>query len=85
MLGTFIRVLVKRPLNSIYSRSVHLANQVVDLFLPVASITTLHEMLEFAAVETAIGVAELEGPEKVVGLLDCSYVSRCPFSYLERN
>jgi hypothetical protein len=49
---------------------VHLPNQGVDVLLPVAKVTTLNEVLELAGAEAAVGVAKLEGPEEVGGLLE---------------
>lgn len=49
---------------------VHLSDQSVDLLLTVAQVTTLNEVLEFSRTETAVGVAELEGPQEVGGLLE---------------
>lgn len=48
---------------------VHLPDQVVDLVLAVAELTTGDEVDEFPLAETASGVAELEGPQEVGGLL----------------
>jgi len=49
---------------------VHLADESVDLVLPVAEITTLNVVLELAGAEATGGVAELERPEEVGGLLE---------------
>jgi hypothetical protein len=49
---------------------VHLADEVVDVFLAVTGVTTLDEVVELAAVETTVGVGKLEGPEEVGGLLE---------------
>jgi len=40
------------------------------VLLTVAKITTLNEVLELARTETAVGVAELEGPQEIGGLLE---------------
>ena len=40
------------------------------MLLTVAKITTLNEVLELARTETAVGVAELEGPQEIGGLLE---------------
>lgn len=40
------------------------------MLLTVAEITTLNEVLELAGAEAAVGVAELERPEEVGGLLE---------------
>jgi len=40
------------------------------VLLAVAKISTLDEVLEFAGTEATSGVAELEGPEEVGGLLE---------------
>jgi len=49
---------------------VHLSDKSIDLVLPVAEITSLDEVLELAGAETTVGVAELEGPQEVGGLLE---------------
>lgn len=49
---------------------VHLADEGVDLVLTVAKVTTLDEVLELAGAEATVGVAELEGPQEVGGLLE---------------
>ncbi len=49
---------------------VHLADKTVDLLLSVTQITTLDEVLELAGAEATVGVAELEGPQEVGGLLE---------------
>lgn len=49
---------------------VHLADEGVDGLLAVAKVTTLDEVLELAGAEAASGVAELEGPQEVGGLLE---------------
>ena len=45
--------------------SVHLANELVDVGLAVAEVTTLNEMLELPCPPAAVGVGELEWPEEV--------------------
>lgn len=50
--------------------SIHLLDQRINLVLAVAEITALDEMLELAGTETTGGVAQLEGPEKIGGLLE---------------
>jgi hypothetical protein len=40
------------------------------VLFPVAKVTTLNEVLELAGTEAAVGVAELEGPQEVGGLLE---------------
>lgn len=40
------------------------------MLLTVAKVTTLNEVLELAGAEAAVGVAELEGPQEVGGLLE---------------
>ena len=40
------------------------------MLLPVTKVTALNEVLELAGVETAVRVAELEGPQEVGGLLE---------------
>ncbi len=49
---------------------VHLPNEGVDVLLTVAKVTALNEVLELAGAEAAVGVAELEGPQEVGGLLE---------------
>lgn len=49
---------------------VHLADEGVDVLLAVAQVTTLDEVLELAGAEATVGVAELEGPQEVGGLLE---------------
>lgn len=51
-------------------RLVHLADEGVDVVLTVTKVTTLDEVLELASAETTGGVAELEGPAEVGGLLE---------------
>jgi hypothetical protein len=58
------------PANPNATILVHLPNEGVDMLLTVAEITTLDEVLELARTETTSGVAELEGPEEVGGLLE---------------
>ena len=53
------------PLNSI-----HLPYQAVDVILPVAQVTPLHEMLEFSSPEAPGRIAELERPQKIAGLFE---------------
>ena len=47
---------------------VHLADELVDVGLAVAKVTTLDVVLELARPPTAGGVGELERPEEVCGL-----------------
>lgn len=47
-----------------------MADKGVDGLLTVAKVTTLDEVLELAGAEATVGVAELEGPEEVGGLLE---------------
>jgi hypothetical protein len=51
-------------------RLVHLADQVVDLGLAVARVTTLDEVQGLLDRETTGGVGQLEGPQEVGGLLE---------------
>jgi hypothetical protein len=46
----------------------HLSQQLVDSLLPITRITSLNEMLEFALSPSTSRIAQLEGPQKVVGL-----------------
>lgn len=48
---------------------VHLPDQSIDILLPIAEITALHEMPELPWSETSSRVAKLERPEEVVDLL----------------
>lgn len=47
-----------------------MSDQSVDLVLTVTQVTTLDEVLEFPGAEATVGVAELEGPQEVGGLLE---------------
>lgn len=47
-----------------------MSDQRVDLLFAVAQVTTLNEVLEFSRAEATVGVAELEGPKEVGGLLE---------------
>lgn len=51
-------------------RLVHLSDEGVDVVLTVTKVTTLDEVLELAGTETTSGVAELERPAEVGGLLE---------------
>ena len=57
----------KLPENTTYNL-VHLADELVDVGLPVAEVTTLNVVLELARPPAAGGVGQLEGPEEVRGL-----------------
>ena len=48
--------------------SVHLADELVDVRLPVTKVTTLDVVLEFPCSPSTGGVGEFEGPEEVGGL-----------------
>ena len=50
--------------------SVHLANELVDVGLAVAEVTTLNVVLELRLYPATVGVRELDGPEEVGGLLE---------------
>jgi len=50
--------------------SVHLPDQSINILLPIAEITALHEMPELPWSEASSGVAKLERPEEVVDLLE---------------
>ena len=54
------------PPNSI--SLVHLADELVDVGLPVAEVTTLNVVLELARPPAAGGAGQLEGPKEVGGL-----------------
>jgi len=47
---------------------IHLSDEFVDVGFPVAEVTTLNVVLEFACPPAPSGVGELEGPQKVGGL-----------------
>lgn len=47
-----------------------MSDQSVDLLLAVTQVTTFNEVLEFSGAEATVGVAELEGPQEVGGLLE---------------
>ena len=49
---------------------VHLADELVDVRLPVTEVTAMDEVLELACPPAARGVGELEGPEEVRRLLE---------------
>ena len=49
---------------------VHLADELVDVLLPVTVIATFNEMPELACTPAASGVRQLERPEEVRGLLE---------------
>ena len=49
---------------------VHLADEGVDVLLPVTQVAALDEVLELAGTEATVGVAELEWPEEVRCLLE---------------
>ena len=49
---------------------VHLADELVDVRLPVTEVTALDEVLELTCPPAARGVGELEGPEEVRRLLE---------------
>ena len=46
-----------------------MSDESVDLVLAVTQVTTFDEVLEFSGAEATVGVAELEGPQEVGGLL----------------
>lgn len=48
----------------------HLSQQLVDSLLSITSITTLNEMLELSRPPPTRRITQLEGPQKVVGLLE---------------
>jgi hypothetical protein len=48
----------------------HLSQQLIDGLLPITSITTLDEMLEFPLSPPTGRITQLERPQKVVGLLE---------------
>ena len=47
---------------------VHLSDELVDVGFPVAEVTTLNVVLEFACPPATSRVGELEGPQEVGGL-----------------
>ena len=49
---------------------VHLADELVDVGLPVTEVTALDEVLELPCPPAAVGVGELEGPQEVRRLLE---------------
>lgn len=53
-----------------HDRLVHLLNESIDMFFPVAEITAFHEVLELPRPEATRRVAELEGPQEVACLLE---------------
>ena len=58
----------KLPENTTYNL-VHLADELVDVRLPVAEVTALHEVLELPCPPATGGVGKLEWPEEVGGLI----------------
>ena len=61
-------LLTRAELPTIIS-SVHLADELVDVRLPVAEVTALHEVLELPCPPATSGVGKLEWPEEVGGLI----------------
>lgn len=57
----------KRPY---ISYLVHLPDQLVDVVLPVAQVTSLNKVLELPLVEAAVRAVKLERPQEVRGLLE---------------
>ena len=49
---------------------VHLADELIDLVLPITQITTLDEVLELPGAETTSRTGELKWPKEVAGLLE---------------
>jgi hypothetical protein len=49
--------------------SVHLADELVDILLAVAEVTTFHVVLELARPPATSGVGQLERPKEVGGLI----------------
>jgi hypothetical protein len=49
---------------------VHSSNQLVDEVFTVTGVTTLDEVQELSRLESTSGVAQLDGPEEVVGSLE---------------
>jgi len=49
---------------------VHLSDELVDILLSVAKVTTLHVMLELPCSPSACGVREFEWPQEVGGLFE---------------
>ena len=49
---------------------VHLLHKGVDLLLPIAQITPLHEMLELPPMEPTSRIAQLEWPQEIARLLE---------------
>lgn len=69
--------ILNRATNNQHSdHSVHLADKLVDVLLPVAVVTTLDVVLEFALTPATSRVGELEGPKEVRGLLEIGARSR---------
>ena len=62
--------------------SVHLANELVDVGLAVAEVTTLNVVLELRLYPATVGVRELDGPEEVGGLQ--IYMSLCVINMLRK-
>lgn len=51
-------------------RLVHLSDQSVDVLFTITQIAALNEVLELSAVETTVGVGQLERPQEVAGLFE---------------
>jgi hypothetical protein len=47
---------------------IHLPDELIDVLFPVTMITTLYIVLEFAWSPAAVGIRQLEGPQKVGSL-----------------
>lgn len=52
------------------ARLVHELDHAVDVLLPVAGVAALDEMRKLLSLEAAVGVAQLESPEELVGVLE---------------
>lgn len=52
-------------LQLVYTKSVHLSDELVDIGLPVTKVTTLHKVLELPCPPSTGRVRKLEGPEEV--------------------
>lgn len=52
------------------NRLVHQLNHAVDVALTVTSVTTLDVVGELLALESTVGVRQLEGPQELVGVLE---------------
>ena len=56
---------IKPKISQLQTGLVHLPDQLIDLLLPVAQVTTLDEVLELPLTEAASWAVQLERPQEV--------------------